>query len=80
MNDTDIKQEIAKMEAELKKRELDRADVIQDHVDAARARVPHGTSVRQEAFEELLKAFEKLYGDLKTRGVLGNEDKKNSDN
>jgi len=73
MNDVDIQQEIAKLQAELKQREASRADVIQDHIDAARARVPNGTAVQQPAFEEFLKAFERLYGDLKTRGVFENE-------
>ena len=78
MDDTDIQQEIAKLQAELKQREASRADVIQDHVDAARAGTPSGTSVRQQAFEHFLQAFEKLYVDLKNRKVFENEEKTGS--
>ena len=73
MEDSEIQKEISRLQGELRQREADRADFIQDHVDAARAGVPMGTNVRQPAFEEFLRAFERLYGDLKAKGVLENE-------
>ena len=74
MDDAEIQKQIIQLQDELKKREVARADVIQDHVDAARAGVPNGTNVRQPAFEQFLMAFERLYGDLKAKGVFENED------
>ena len=70
MNDAEIQQEISRLQGELRQREADRADVIQDHIDAARDGVPTGTNVRQEPFEQLLKGFEKLYSGLKMKGIL----------
>ena len=73
-DDAEIQKRIIQLQDELKKREVARADFIQDRIDAARAGVPNGTNVRQPAFEELLRAFERLYRDLKSRGVFENED------
>ena len=70
MNDAEIQKQIIHLQDELEKREVARADFIQDHIDAARDLVPTGTNVRQVAFEELLKAFEKLYSGLKMKGIL----------
>jgi len=43
---------------------------IREHIDRARALTPKQTKVQQVAFEELLKAFEKLYLQLKRRGAI----------
>ena len=80
MDDAEIQKEISRLQGELKQREADRADIIQDHISAARAGVPNGTNVRQPAFEEFLRAFERLYGDLKAKGVFEDENEKSNDN
>jgi len=43
---------------------------IRDHIDRARALTPKQTRVQQVAFEEALKALEKLYLTLKRKGVI----------
>ena len=43
---------------------------IREHIDRARLLTPKQTRVQQIAFEEVLKALEKLYLILKRKGVI----------
>ena len=70
MNDTEVKQEIARLQAVLKNQKQAQTDEITDHVNRARALTPSLTKVTQPAFEELLRGFEKLYLALKRKGAI----------
>ena len=70
MKTAEIKQEISRLQKVLENQERAQTDEITEHVNAARTLVPKGTAVRQEAFEEFLKAFEKLYLTLKRKGAI----------
>lgn len=70
MNEAEIKQEIARLQAVLKNQKRAQTDEITEHVNRARTLTPSLTKVTQPAFEELLEGFEKLYLTLKRKGVI----------
>ncbi len=70
MDSTEIKQEISRLKNVLENQERAQTDEITEHINTARKLTPYGTGVRHEAFEELLKAFEKLYLALKRKESL----------
>ena len=70
MDSTEIKQEISRLKNVLENQERAQTDPIQKHLNKARTLTPMNTRVTQPAFEEFLQAFEKLFGELKKKGII----------
>jgi len=70
MNETETKQEIARLQAVLENQKRAQTDEITEHISTARKLTPKGTGVRHDAFEEFIRAFEELYSQLKRRGSI----------
>lgn len=70
MNSTEIQKEIERLQAELRKQSAAQADPIQEHLDKARELTPSMTRVTEPAFEQLLRAFEKLRDELRKKGSI----------